>query len=949
MGRIADIDALQSDYRHVLCASASGGVFLSKDAGITWDPIFDRFGTSSIGSVALFQANPSIIWIGTGESANRNSSGWGDGIYLSQDGGLSFTHLGLSTTHHLADIALHPTNPDIAYVAAVGHLWGYSGDRGLFMTRDRGKSWQKLQGGLPDDTITGCTEIVMDPSNPEVLYAGFYHRLRRPYTFVSGGGRGGIYKSTNGGKTWAKLTQGLPTGETGQIDLSICRKDPDILVASVEADEKIPAGLPGSGAYRSDDGGKSWRFLLKHNTRPYYHGQIEIDPLNPDNIYLVSRDFLISRDGGKTFSERKWKTDGGDDHALWIAPYDGRIMYLGTDQGLRLSLDGGESILSFNNMAIGQYYAIGADNRDPYWVGGGLQDNGLWIGPSNSREVRGILNDHHTWVGEGDGFHFQIDPMDWRTLYMVNHVGFVVKLNLETREYQYITPTPQTISNYASWFNPTYADTPIRYSIDPGEHWFFYEYTDRVKLPPQFRFNWSSPFVLSPANRNTLYFGGNHLFRSKDRGNSWEIISPDLSTNDSIWRNPSNSGYLTRSVTGGENHFTIITLAESPLDSQVLWAGTDDGNIQVTRDGGRTWVEVGLQLISQFPEIGKYASSERGRRPWVSRVTPSAHIPGRCYVALDNHRYDDMKAYLFATDDYGQTWYSLSKGMPDYSVYVVREDWKNPDLLFAGTEQGVYFSPNRGTTWHELMGNLPTVAVYDLMIHPRDGDLIAGTHGRSIWILDDISPLRQLTAAVMAKPVHLFESRTATRWRRIQTGRKQPYFEFRGQNPRPGAAFHVWISETASIDTVYLSLEVHNGQGLKRNWKAPVEPGINRLYWNLDLEEPADSWIREGKAMGKTLDALEDVTLPGKEMADTLAILRSEFLTLTVGDKTGYESLRSKLHKAFGSYGIPMPRQLHNRREAPAGTYQLEISAGPYREKSQIILREDPLLLQKLE
>ena len=433
MGRIAAVDALNTDYRHVLCASASGGVFKSTNGGITWEAIFDRYGAGSIGAVSLHQGNPDVIWVGTGEAANRNSSGWGDGIYKSSDGGKSFQHMGLKTTHHIAEIALHPTDTNIAYAAAVGHLWGLGGDRGLYMTKDGGQNWEKLTNGLPDDGKTGCTEIIIHPENPDILFAGFYQRLREPYWYTSGGPDGGIFKSVDGGKSWRKITTGLPDGDTGMIDISICRKFPGIMVAAVEADENLPEGVPGSGVYRSDDGGETWTFLYKHAVRPFYHGQIEIDPINPNNIYNVYRGFEKSNDGGKTFKGREWRTDGGDDHDMWIAPYDNKIMYLCTDQGLRLTVDGGASILSFNNMAIGQYYAIGTDMRDPYWVLGGLQDNGLWIGPSNSREVRGILNRHNAWVGEGDGFHSQIDPNDLRKIYIVNNVDFAARLNLETR------------------------------------------------------------------------------------------------------------------------------------------------------------------------------------------------------------------------------------------------------------------------------------------------------------------------------------------------------------------------------------------------------------------------------------------------------------------------------------------------------------------------------------
>jgi len=555
MGRIAAIEALNTDYRHVLVASASGGVFKSKNGGITWQSIFDHYGAGSIGAVAMFQPNPDIIWVGTGEAANRNSSGYGDGVYKSTDGGKTFTNMGLETTHQIAEIATHPTNPDIIYVAAIGHLWGFTGDRGLYKTINGGKSWEKLTNGLPNDRKTGCTEIIMHPNNPNILYAGFYERLRQPASFYSGGPNGGLFKSEDGGKSWRKISKGLAEGPSGMIDISIHRNNPAIMVMAYEADENIAEGLPGSGVYRSDDGGETWQFLLKHAVRPFYHGQIEIDPLDPNNIYVVSRDFQISNDGGKTFHPRRWRTDGGDDHDMWIAPYDNKIMYMATDQGARLTVDGGKNFLSFNNMAIGQYYAIGVDMRDPYYIIGGLQDNGLWLTPSNSREWRGILNEHSTWVGEGDGFHAQIDPTDWKTLYTVNHVGFAMRQNVVTREHTYITPTPETIVNFNDYFDPNFDETPIRYTINPGEHWFFYENVERPLLPSQFRFNWSSPLVLSPNLPQTIYFGANYLFKSTNRGDSWRIISPDLSTNDPALRNTTNGRPYQKQHRWGESFY----------------------------------------------------------------------------------------------------------------------------------------------------------------------------------------------------------------------------------------------------------------------------------------------------------------------------------------------------------------------------------------------------------
>ena len=818
MGRIAAIDASNSDYRKVLIASASGGVFKSENAGITWESIFDQYGSGSIGSVKFDQNNLDVIWIGTGESANRNSSAYGDGIYKSIDGGKSFINMGLESTHQIAEIEIHPNNSDVVFVAAVGHLWGYTGKRGLFKTIDGGKSWRKIGGGLPSDNKTGCTEIVIHPNNPNIMFAGFYHRLRQPASFISGGENGGLYKSIDGGKSWKKITKGLARGSSGMIDISIHLNNPDIMVMAYEADENLPEDEPGTGIYISYDQGESWKHLLKHAVRPFYHGQIEIDPIDPNNIYVVSRGFMISNDGGKTFSSRRWRTNGGDDHDMWIAPYDNKIMYLATDQGSRLSIDGGNTWLSHNNMAIGQYYAIGVDMRDPYYVGGGLQDNGLWITPSNSREYRGILNMHSTWIAEGDGFHTQIDPDDWRTVYTVNHVGFVARQNIETREYTFITPTPETIKNFNEFVDYDYDETRNRYTIDPGEHWFFRERPDRTLLPPQFRFNWSSPFIISSHNSKKVLFGSNYLFQSYDRGDTWNIISPDLTTNDKKLRNTSNGGGLTNSNTGGENHFTIITISDTPIDTTIIWVGTDDGNVQVTKNNGKNWENVKLN-IKEVP-----------KKIWVSRVEASKHVKGRAYVTFDNHRFDDNSPYVYVTEDYGKRWKNITSNLPkDYSVYVIKEDPISPNLLFIGTEESVYFSYDRGLSWEKLGSKLPTVAIHDLVIHPRDGDLIAGTHGRSIWILDDISPLRNLNADNKNK---LFDTRESTQWIRINTGRKQPYFEFRGENPPYGSIINFFSNSNIKSEISISNLAETNFYSKE----VDMVKGINRFIWPFTLE-----------------------------------------------------------------------------------------------------------------
>ncbi len=920
MGRIAAIDASNKDYRKVLIASASGGVFKSDNAGVTWESIFDKYGAGSIGSVKFDQNDLNTIWVGTGESANRNSSAWGDGIYKSTDGGKTFSNMGLKSTHQIAEIEIHPNNSDIVYAAAVGHLWGYSGERGLFRTLDGGNSWEKVLGGLPDDGKTGCTEIIFHPTNPDIMFAGFYHRLRQPASFVSGGEEGGLFKSTDGGKSWRKVTNGLAKGKSGMIDISIHLSNPDIMVMAYEADENIPDGEPGTGVYISYDGGESWNFLLKHAVRPFYHGQIEIDPINPENIYVVSRGFMISNDGGKNFYSRRWRTDGGDDHDMWIAPYDNNIMYLATDQGSRLSVDGGRTWLSHNNMAIGQYYAIGVDMRDPYYVGGGLQDNGLWMTPSNSREYRGILNMHSTWIAEGDGFHTQIDPEDWRTVYTVNHVGFVARQNIETREYTFITPTPETISNFSEYVEYDYDETRNRYTIDPGEHWFFRERPDRPLLPPQFRFNWSSPFIISSNNSKRVFFGSNHLFKSDDRGDNWKIISPDLTTNDKSLRNTSDGGGLTNSNTGGENHFTIITISDTPIDKDVIWVGTDDGNVQVTIDNGDTWDNVRPNIVG-VPQ-----------KTWVSRVEASKHKKGRAYVSFDNHRFDDNKPYVFMTDDYGKSWKNITSDLPkDYSVYVIKEDYIDENLLFVGTEKSVYFTINQGKIWEKLGSNLPSVAIHDLVIHPRDGDLIAGTHGKSIWILDDISPLRNLNF----NSNKIIPSRESTKWIKINTGRKQPYFEFRGENPPYGAIINFYSkTEIKGKITITNSSESNL---YKRD--ISLNNGLNRFIWPFELDRNSDELINYKTKFLNLVDELKDVVIDKKNLK------QYDFKNLNSFDEIN--KLRKSFLDDYGMYANGKKifgDKLYESYVVKPGKYKLFLELENGESFSEIIsVREDPL------
>ena len=572
-GRISAFDALDKDFTQVLIGGASGGVWKSANAGTTWEPIFEKYGTSSIGDVAFFQKNPNIIWVGTGEECVRNSVEWGDGVYKSLDGGKTFKRMGLETTQTIGKVLPHPTDPDICYVAAAGHPWGLTGDRGLFKTTDGGKTWTKLGGGLPNDGKTGAMDLVMDPKNANVMYVTLWQRLRRPWRFDSGGPNGGIYKTIDGGKSWTKLTKGIPTGDLGRIGIAISRSKPNVLQAVIEhgfqprptiveggvskddPDYKDMTKL-GTGVYRSEDGGASWKFLNRTNNRPFYYSHIFINPLDDKLVYFLTTNLSYSEDGGRTFKQMSGLHP--DFHAMWLAPTNRNRFYVGQDGGASLSHDHGKSWIFFDNLCFSQFYAVSADMRDPYYVYGGLQDNGTWGGPSMSREGA-ILTDFWYNVGGGDGFHTQNDPTDWRTLYGESQGGAIQRTNVETRESRSIRPNQNNIANYKEFF-PTAAapaeqtggQLPAQAAGQPpaqqGQGVQAGGPGGRAASP--FRFNWSSPILISPHNPRTLYFGGNRLFKSLDRGDHWMIISPDLTTNDAT-KNTS-SGGVTIENTGAE-------------------------------------------------------------------------------------------------------------------------------------------------------------------------------------------------------------------------------------------------------------------------------------------------------------------------------------------------------------------------------------------------------------
>ena len=897
-GRITDVKALDSDFRYAIVAAASGGVWKTTNAGTTWTPIFDHYGASSIGAVAIFQKDPRILWVGTGEANNRNSVAWGDGVYKSTDGGATFRNMGLKETFQIARVVTHPANADIVYVAAIGNLWAYTGDRGVFKTTDGGRTWQKLAGGLPNDGKTGATDLVMAPNNPEVLYAAFYQRLRRPWRFDSGGPNGGIFKTSDGGRTWQKLTSGLPPGDTGRIGLDVYRKDPRIVMAIVEHGFQCGAGRgrgrgaaedptcadmarPGSGVYRSEDGGASWKFLNRFNNRPFYYSQIRINPSDDQLVYVLATSFEWSRDGGKTLTAAQAPFGPNyDHHAMWIDPTNKDRFYLGKDKGLTLTQDHGASFVFFDNLPVAQFYKVGTDMRDPYSIYGGLQDNGSIGTMGFTRDVLGIRNDASWKMHWDDGQYVAVDPTDWRTVYsegtqgtfrVVDPVG-----HTDTPRHQ----TPRNIVNFreATGKDPAAADAAAA-----------------------IRYNWTSPFILSPQDPKVLYYGANYLLKTSDKGLTWRIVSPDLSKNDPDHNNKG-SGGLTPESTGAEVYGTIYSVSESPVQAGVIWAGTDDGNVWVTRNGGEVWTEVDAAI----PAVPKGL--------WVSRVLASAVDANTAYVAFDGHRSDNRAAWLFRTSDSGKSWTNLSPQLaPDQPVYVIEEDSRNPDLLFVGTEFGLQVSLDRGKTWRPMMNGLPTVAVYDIVIHPRDRDLILATHGRGIYVLDDITALEQWRPEMAARAVHLFAQRQATEWVDMSRSGQLGENTYAGQNPPFVQPVNFQQRDrthlvNTPLITFYLgagaqgnaTLEITSPDGTTRSLQVAAKPGITRYAWDGRMAAQA----RAGRAAAVNPDS-------GASGAEG-------------GGRAG-----------GGRGGAP-------QRLTP-GTYSLKLTAGGDSATGTLTVREDPL------
>jgi photosystem II stability/assembly factor-like uncharacterized protein len=777
--------------------TAGGGVWKTENGGQTWTPVFDKQDVASIGAVAINPQDQKDVWVGTGEANPRNDVIAGDGIYHSTDGGKIWKNMGLQATRHIATIAIDPQDPKHIAVAALGDVYRDSIDRGIFVTFDGGVTWKKTLYLAPD---SGACDLAMDPKNPNVLYTGMWEFRRQPWTFSSGGPNGGLYKSTDGGRTWMRIQgNGFPAGLTGRIGLAIAPNNPDRVYALVQSRQGV--------LWRSDDAGAHWTRMFSGtliDQRPFYFSHLAVDPDDQNRVYTLSMDIALSTDGGKTF-KRIGDDVHADTHAIWIAPNDANRLIIGHDGGFALSIDRGKNFWFSRNLPIEQVYHVGLSGENPYTVCAALQDNQAYCGPSNSRSSDGITGrDWYVPVG-GDGVWSVPDPTDPRYIMADSEDGWIVRYDRRDEATRSV---------------------------------FAYESTSAARFDlrlAKYRFNWNSPIAYAPWNPHVLWFGGNVVFQSLDRGEHWTPISPDLTLNVKAHQAPS-GGPITKDVFGTEYSDTILDIEGSPVAKGEIWVGTDDGLVQLTRDNGAHWTNVTPPGIASF-----------GR---VETVAPSPLTPGTAYAIIDRHRSADDAPYLFVTTNYGKTWRKIVNGLPaDDFVRTVRPDIVNPQLLFAGTERGLYVSFDGGSRWQSMRNNIPIVSVRDLRIAPADHDLVAATHGRGVYIMDDITPLEQLGQAE-TRGFMLFAPRTAYRWM-LHSDQQGLYGRFSGQNPQTGALISFYQSapaRTAPIARIYDAsgalIRTISGTHKVNGKNVPFIPnnsGVNRFVWDMNAT-PAAQW-----------------------------------------------------------------------------------------------------------
>jgi photosystem II stability/assembly factor-like uncharacterized protein len=808
-GRVWQITGVESDPKTFYVCTAGGNLWKSANNGTTLVPIFEKESSASTGAVAVAKTDPNIVWLGSGEPASTRANSWGDGVYKSTDAGATWTNMGITDSRQISAVVIHPSNPDIVYVAAMGYLWGKNAERGIFKTTDGGKTWAK---SLFINDTTGCIDLQMDPANPEILYAAGWQRFRFGGGDMAESGPGsGIYKSEDGGKTWVKLAKGLPTDDMGKITISVARHNTKIVYAAILTGEPAGQGKRTSmsgGVFRSEDGGESWQRVNPMMTS-YYYQRIFVDPGDDDRVWMPVFDLMLSTDGAKTFAKTNIRHVHNDTHALWIDPKDPQHMFLGGDGGVNITYDRGATWQQAV-LPIGQFYEVDVDNQDPYHVYGGMQDTGHWLGPSQTYDNEGITN--HDWIKlrfNGDGMAIHADPADPNIIYMVQEFGNFSRLDLRTWDRAELQPEPDEAKKR-------------------GLH--------------TFRYDWTPPMIISRHDPSVLYFGSNYLFKFTGRGDRWEIISPDLSRQQDKTLKGVKDGY--------HSYGALFSIAESPLDRNIIWAGADDGPIHVTRDGGKTWTEVSKNSPPGAPTEGVVAEIEASR---FDKAT--------AYVAYDNHTREDIKPYLYKTTDYGRTWVDITGNLGaarSGSAYVIKEDPVNRNLLYVGAEFGVYFtlsgggavkglngstreSASSGSRWFKLQNNLPTVSVRAMAIQERDKELVIGTFGRAIWVTD-IAPFQEMTDALLNKPAHLFDIKPGTLFKtRFTYGATIEELNgdmfFRAENPPYGTMISYYLKQPA-VQEVTLVIQDASGK-VVRTLTGPATAGIHRVNWDLKRQEKA--------------------------------------------------------------------------------------------------------------
>lgn len=877
-GRVVAFAVVKQDPRIFYVGAGPGGVWKTENNGHSFTPLFEQENISSIGDIEAAPSNPDIVWIGTGEANLRNSTYYGNGMYKSTNRGAAWTHMGLEESHHIGRVVIHPENPGIVYAAAQGHLYSENPERGVYKTVDGGLSWTKSLDIVIDGRQIGATDLIMDPQNPDVLYASAYDRRRWPWSFRTAGPGSGIYKTEDGGETWRKLSRGLPGGMLGKIGLAVYPKNPDILYAVVdnaniegmppeERRRELFAGKPpsrppiGNQVYRSDDAGETWNRVspegVEVGNRSNYYGQIIVDPQDPDHVYVLSSRADESTDGGRTW--RRAFRYGGDNHVLWINPDDSKHMLLGYDYGMAITFDGGDNWYHPDELPMAQLYAIGVDMDYPYNVYGGMQDFGSWKGPSTKKGRFPIRFEDWEHVLGGDGFYNQVDPTNSRWLYSESQFGGLCRIDQKTGKKTFIG----------------------------------------LEEDPDLRFNWNAPFLLSPHNPDVIYHGAQKVLRSDFRGEGWETVSPDLTAND-----PDKIQGV-----GAVQFCTITTLDESPVKKGILWAGTDDGHIWVTKNGGGDWTN----LDDNIPGNPGY---------WVSRIIASHFDAGTAYLTYTGFHHDDFRPFVYKTNDFGQTWTRIAGNLPNESVNVIRENHANPDLLFAGTDKGVYVSLNSGRHWTRLQSNLPCIPVHDLVIHPREKDLVVGTHGRGFYITD-ISPLQELTAEALSGEAYLFDIEPKVQW--VMPHQKARSAQnFAGENESHAVVINYYLKQPVDGE---VKLEVYDKTRLIHEFSGTNHAGLNRAEWGMirrraRTTEEKESWDRHQKMLAEDeeffdyYDTVEWYGAPDEEV-----------------DKWG-RSLQTRVHHSPGM----TDRDYAYYRVKP-GKYSIVLTAGGHKlQKAAVIL-----------